>query len=140
MQFTLSHEDIQLINVLEKQTGALAIDVVQEPDEIIFIVKKGELGKAIGKQGTNAARLRLSLGKNVEIIETSEDPKVFLKNTLYPAEIKSIDDSERNGKKMLVINVDEANKGKVIGKNGDKINRSRRLMKRHFGLEEIKVL
>ena len=82
---TLTYDDIQLMNVLEKRTGARAKDIVVTPDEVIFVVEKGDLGRAIGKQGANVTRLKQALNKKIEMeinqIEKTV-PKDIKKKTL----------------------------------------------------------
>ncbi|MFA6048792.1 MAG: NusA-like transcription termination signal-binding factor [Candidatus Micrarchaeia archaeon] len=136
----LNNDDLQIINLLDSRTGARAVDVVVEAGEIIFVVKKGDLGRAIGKQGINIARLRQAFGKNIEIIEDADDAKGFLKNAFYPAQVKSIEESEIGGKKVAVIVVDAKSKGLAIGKGGEKIKRARMLAKRRYGIDDVKIL
>ena len=91
---TLSLEDIQLINLIETSTGAKANDLVREDNTIILVVQKGDLGKAIGKGGSNAQKLKQKLGKEITVIEDADDPKTFVANALAPAVLRSVDVSE----------------------------------------------
>ncbi len=137
---TLDYEDIQFINLLERQTGARATDVVRSDTEIIFVVKKGDLGRAIGKQGANIARLRKSFGKTIEIVEEADDAKTFLKNVFYPVQVKSVEENVVGGRKIAAVLVDAKSKGLAIGKGGEKIKRARMLAKRHFEMDDVKIL
>ncbi len=137
---TLNQEDLQYIMLLEKQTGARANDVVKSENEVIFVVQKGDLGRAIGKQGANIERLRKSFGKEVGIVEDSDDSKEFLKNLFYPVQVKSIQESDASGKRVAVVSVDPKSKGLAIGKGGEKIKRARLLAKRRFEIDDVKIL
>jgi len=136
---TLSLEDIQLINLIEMSTGAKANDLVREDNTIILVVQKGDLGKAIGKGGSNAQKLKQKLGKEIAIIEDADDPKTFVANALAPAVLRSVDVSEDGGKKVAVVSVDAKNKGSAIGRGGEKIKRARLLMQRKFGFDDVKI-
>lgn len=130
-------EDIQLLNMLEARTGAKGTDVVRAEGGFTFIVERGELGKAIGKQGANLARLRKETNANVEIVEASDTIEGFTRNVFRPAILREI--NVINDGKTVSIKVDREEKGKAIGRNGDKIKRARTLLKRCYGIEEVKL-
>ena len=136
----LSMEDIQLLNMLEKTTGARATDVVLSESSVIFVVEKGNLGKAIGKGGSNIHKVSAMLGKPVDIVEMADNVKDFITNALVPAVIKSMDEDSSTGKDIVTVNVDPKTKGLAIGKNGEKIKRTRLLAKRYFSVDEVRVL
>ncbi|NYZ75064.1 NusA-like transcription termination signal-binding factor [Candidatus Micrarchaeota archaeon] len=136
---TLSLEDIQLMNFIETSTGAKANDLVREDDTLIIVVQKGDLGKAIGKGGANAQKLKQKIGKEIAVIEDADDPKTFVANALAPAVLRSVDISEEGGRKVAVVSVDAKNKGSAIGRGGEKIKRARILMQRKFGFDDVKI-
>lgn len=137
---TLTYDDIQLINVLEKRTGARAKDVVICDNEVIFVVENGDLGKAIGKQGVNVSRLKKALGKKIEVVETAPNIKEFLKHIFYPVNVKSVNETIVGEKKLASVLVDPKNKGLAIGKGGEKIKKARLLAKRLFEVDDVKIL
>jgi len=49
----LSNEDMQYINMANKVTKTDILDCISTEDKIIFIVKKGQLGAAIGIKAKN---------------------------------------------------------------------------------------
>ncbi|MFA5246502.1 MAG: NusA-like transcription termination signal-binding factor [Candidatus Micrarchaeia archaeon] len=134
----LSQEDIQLMNFLERATGAAASDVLTEGDSVIFIVAKGQLGRAIGKGGANIQNLRRAMqGKEVEIVEEAADVKELLTRALSPAMIKGM---EQNDKGEVLVSVEPKSKGLAIGKGGERIKKARLLAKRLFGVAEVRIL
>ena len=136
---TLSLEDIQLMNLIEMTTGAKANDVVHDNGTLVVIVQKGDLGKAVGKGGANAQKLRQKTGKEIAVIEDADDPKTFIANALAPAVLRGVAVSEENGRKIAVVEVDSKNKGSAIGRGGEKIKRARLLMQRKFGFDDVKI-
>ncbi|MBI5229284.1 NusA-like transcription termination signal-binding factor [Candidatus Micrarchaeota archaeon] len=136
----LSNEEIQMINLLELNTGARANDVVLTDGAVVFIVQEGDLGKAIGKKGSNILRLKKILDRGVEVVEDSSNLKQFLKNIFYPVEIKEITTNEADDVKSITLQVDPENKGLAIGRGGEKIERARILVKRHFGYGKLRIL
>jgi len=142
MPIKLTTEQIRYISLFESITGAMAADCVIFDDFnlIIFVVKPGHLGLAIGRGGANIRRLKKFLNRNIKVIEYSDDPKKFLENSMYPANIKSIRISKRDNKKIAIVEVDPKDKGMVIGKNGKNIQQIRYLAKRYFNLENVVVV
>jgi len=137
----MSQDELQLISKLEGFTGALAVDCVWDKSEsrVIFVVKRGDTGKVIGKGGTTIRRLREYFQKEIDVVEYSDNLENFVSNTLLPARTKSIEVREKSGKKVVVVTVVPKEKGKAIGKNGRNIHRSRLLLKRHFGVSHVEL-
>ncbi len=135
----MSQEELRFISILEGLTGALAVDCVWDKTEsrVIFVVRRNDAGKIIGRGGTTIRRLRDHFQKKIDIVEYSERLEIFAANTLAPAKTESVEIHEKSGKKTVVITVIPREKGKAIGKNGRNIQRSRLLMKRHFGVHNV---
>ena len=135
----MSQEELRFISILEGLTGALAVDCVWDKTEsrVIFVVRRNDTGKIIGRGGTTIRRLRDHFQKKIDIVEYSERLEIFAANTLAPAKTESVEIHEKSGKKTVVITVIPREKGKAIGKNGRNIQRSRLLMKRHFGVKNV---
>jgi len=135
--------EMRYIALFESITGALVKDCIidDELDRIIFVVKKGEVGMAIGKRGKNIRLLEKMTGKRHEIIEHSENPAQFIKNALKPARVKEIRITERpDGKTIAVVAVNPKDKGVAIGKNGRNAERIRFLAKRYFQIQHVSIM
>jgi transcription termination/antitermination protein NusA len=134
----LGGNEIRFISLFESITGAVAQDCIIDEDRVIFIVKAGNIGLAIGKKGINIKRVRDFLQKPIEIVEFAQAPEEFIKNTLAPARIKLISITERrDGKKIAMVTVNEKDRGIAIGKNGKNVARARLLARRHYNIEDV---
>jgi N utilization substance protein A len=134
---------MRFIALFESMTGATVRDCIvdEDFDRLIFIIKEGDVGMAIGKNGKNILTLERMTGKKHEIIEFSEDPSQFIKNALKPAKLKEIRISERpDGKTIAVVSVDPHDKGIAIGKNGKNAERVRFLAKRYFQINNVSIM
>ncbi|MFH1056453.1 MAG: NusA-like transcription termination signal-binding factor [Candidatus Micrarchaeota archaeon] len=136
----LSSEQLQLISMLEQNSGVQAVDALAAPESIVFVVKQGDLGRAIGKNASNLERLERKFGRRVEFVEFDSDLNGFLKNLFKPVALENVEFNENAGGQTVVLKVDFKNKGLAIGRGGSKINRARELVKRHFGIAELKIL
>lgn len=133
---------MRFIALLENLTGAVAKDCIldQESNRIIFVIRPGDMGLAIGKNGMNIERTRKVIGRPVEIVEYAETPEEFLKNILAPAKVRGIKISKNSeGANFAQVTVDPHDKGMAIGKNGRNVVKTRLLMKRHFGMDNIMI-
>jgi N utilization substance protein A len=134
---------MRYIALFESITGATVKDCIVDNDinRIIFVIKEGDVGMAIGKGGKNIHILEKMTGKKHEIIEHSENPTQFIKNALRPAKVDEIRISERkDGKTIAVVSVNPRDKGVAIGKNGRNADRIRFLAKRYFQIQNVNIM
>ncbi len=136
----ITGDEMKFIQLLQNMTGATIVDCIIEEETIIFTVKKGEIGLAVGKGGEKIKRFRALTNKQVEIFEFIEDPDKFLRNALKPANVKDIRMVDKvGGGKIAMVNIDPHDKGIAIGKNGENIKKIRFLAKRYFDFENVIV-
>jgi len=137
----LTAEEMRYIALLQDLTGAIARDCIidEENNRVIFVVRPGDAGKAIGRRGANINRLRKILGKEIEVVEHADDLEALVKNIFAPARILSVRVVQRNGRKILYVTVDPNDKGRAIGKGGRKVSVARIVLRRYFDIDDIKI-
>jgi N utilization substance protein A len=136
----ITENEMKYIQLLQNMTGATIVDCILDDEAIIFTVKKGEVGLAVGRGGEKIKRFRTMTNKQVEIFEYLEDPDKFLRNALKPAKVKDIRLVDRmDGHKIAMVNVDPKDKGIAIGKNGENIKKIRFLAQRYFQLDTVVI-
>lgn len=140
MTVKLGADELRYMALFESLTGASVRDCLVKNNRITFVVKKGEIGLAIGKGGNKIKRAKQVMGKEVEVVEYSEDPEEFVKNVLSPARVKEVKIIERGGNKVAAVRVEEIDRGIAVGKNGRNIHRARALVQRHHGIQDISLL
>ncbi len=134
--------EMRYIALFESITSATVKDCIIDDtlNRIIFVIKEGDVGVAIGKRGKNIHLLEKMTGKKHEIVEHSESPAQFIKNALKPAQVKEIRITQRpNGKTIAVVSVNPRDKGVAIGKNGRNAERIRFLAKRYFQIQNVSI-
>jgi N utilization substance protein A len=138
----LTSVEMRYIALFQSITGATVEDCIVDDDlnRIIFVVKEGSIGMAIGKRGKNIHLLEKMTGKKHEVIEHSDNPAQFIKNALKPAKVDEVRITERmDGKTVAVISVNPRDKGVAIGKNGRNAERIRFLAKRYFQIQNVSI-
>ena len=135
--------EMRYIALFQSITGATVKDCIVDDSDlnrIIFVVKEGSIGMAIGKKGKNIHQLEKMTGKKHEVIEHSDNPAQFIKNALKPAKVDEVRITERmDGKTIAVISVNPKDKGVAIGKNGRNAERIRFLAKRYFDIQNVSI-
>lgn len=134
--------EMQYMSLFENITGAVVRDCIIDDnvDRIVFVIKEGDAGMAIGRRGKNIVLLEKMTGKRHEVIEFSDSPAQFMKNALKPARVREIRITERpDGTSIAVISVDPRDKGIAIGKNGRNAERIRFLARRYFQIYNVSI-
>jgi len=130
------------IALFENVTGAVATDCIidEERNRIIFVVKPGDVGLAIGKHGSRIKLVKNMVQKDIEIVEYADNPEAFIRNSFAPARIKEIRITDRlDNKKVAVVMVENKDKGIAIGKSGKTAERTRFLAKRYFQIDNVVI-
>jgi len=135
MDIKFDTSTMQYITLFENLTKARVKDCLGLEEKIVFIVNKGQLGLAIGKNSVNLKKLKFVLKKNIDIIEYSDDVAVFIKNIFH--NYKVIDVVIENNNATVVV--EPKDKGKAIGKNGKNLRAAREIAHRHYGIQSMVV-
>jgi N utilization substance protein A len=131
---TYDTEMIRNINMFESITDVNVRDAVIKEDEAHFVVPEGKAGMAIGKGGKVVKEVQEKLGCDIKIYEYSDNLGKFISN-LIPADIRGVDIDDDE----VEIDVPRDERGKVVGKDGDRIESVRRILERTHGIHEVKV-
>jgi N utilization substance protein A len=141
MERSIGFKERRYIEELRIFTRATAVDCVVDErfDRVIYVIKPGDMGLAIGKKGENINRLSRQLGRRLEMVEYGETPAAFVANIIRPAELAALAPSGEGEAVDLVIRR-RADLGIVIGRGGSTIEKVRILCRRFFDLEVDDVL
>ena len=128
-------EIMKLMPLFENITGAKLKDCISN-ERLLFIVEENEIGKAIGKRGSNIKKLESMLNKRIKVVEFNTDVLQFIKNMLYPLQASSIE----NNDDVIAIQADTKTKSLIIGRNQQNLNNLISIVKRFFDIEGINVV
>jgi N utilization substance protein A len=130
------------MSLFQNVTGATARDCVEDEkqDRVIFVVNAGKMGLAIGKGGSHIKNLQNIIKRNIELVEYSEDPTVFLKNMLNAKLVSEVKMNKRaDGTMQAIVIVDPKKKGIVVGREGRNAEKARLLAKRYFEITSVLI-
>jgi len=128
---------IKSMSIFQSLTKSRLKDCIENEGMLTFIVDGNDIGKAIGKRGSNARMLENALNRKIKIVAFNPDVLQFVRNLVYP--LKVADVSEEEGV-VTVRAADRQTRGFLIGRNAKNLRNTESIVKRHFGINEIKVL
>ena len=141
MERNIGFKERRYIEELRILTKATALDCVIDDrfERVIYVIRPGDMGLAIGKKGENIKRLQNVLGKRIEMVEYADAMEAFVVNIFKPAEITGRERPSENG--PINVFVKKKNDlGIAIGKAGCNIEKARLLTRRFFATDVGEVL
>ncbi|MCK9580657.1 MAG: NusA-like transcription termination signal-binding factor [Methanoregula sp.] len=141
MERNIGFKERRYIEELRILTKSTALDCVIDDrfDRVIYVIRPGDMGLAIGKKGENIKRLTNVLGKRIEMVESADTVDAFITNIFKPAEVTVIEHSPENGPVNVYVR-QKSDLGIAIGKAGCNIEKGRLLCRRFFGIDVAEVL
>ena len=136
---TICFKERRYIEELRILTRATALDCIIDErfDRIVYLIKEGDMGLAIGRKGSNIRKMQRVLGKRIEMVEYSPEIESFTRNVFKPAEVAGVK-KEDDGR--LTVYINKGDLGIAIGKGGCTIEKARILLSRYFDTELAGVL
>lgn len=127
MSITYDQRTIGIIATFEQITKTTVKNCVID-NSILFVVKEGDAGKAIGKQGLNIKKLSNLLKKPVRVVEYTEDPIQFVKNLTKNTNSKVYKDP--NGE-IIIHPATGKDKGIILGRDKQHLKLLQDLLMHH---------
>ncbi len=137
LKIKYDNELIKVMSLFNSITHAKLKDYfVDENGLSIFVVHQNELGKAVGKKGSNVRILEEKLNRKIKIVEFNPNSSKFVKNLVYPLKLEDV---EMDEKTLKLHPVDSKTRGLLIGRSAKNLRNIEKIVKRYFDIEEIKI-
>jgi N utilization substance protein A len=137
----LSGNVLQYITLFENTTGVKVRDCIDYGEQLIYMIERGQLRRALGKKSQKLKLLKATMKKNIDIIEYSSEPTIFVKNIFHKFKIYSVALEVRNNKHVVIVNIDPREKARAIGKFATNLQVAKTIMKRHHShVDDIIIL
>ncbi|MDD2532061.1 MAG: NusA-like transcription termination signal-binding factor, partial [Candidatus Methanomethylophilaceae archaeon] len=79
----LNEDTLRYIRLFEGVTKTNVRDCMVTKDKLVFVVDKSQGNKAVGKKGEHMLTMKDRTGKDIQVVEYSEDPEQFVKNVFF---------------------------------------------------------
>src|SRR5207253_9263216 len=76
-EIVFDEQTIRYVALFQDLTRTTVVDCVDSGDKLIFVVKEGDIGKAIGQKGENIAKRKRLINKDIHVVEDAEHPDKF---------------------------------------------------------------
>ncbi|MBN1792876.1 NusA-like transcription termination signal-binding factor [Candidatus Woesearchaeota archaeon] len=136
-KITFDTEILKVMKLFDNITQAPLKDCFFDREKLIFLVEPGELGKALGKNKVNVAKLEKLLNRKIKIVEYSPDRLTFIKNYITPLKIEGISEE---GEIVTIVGSDTKTKGLLIGIKAQNLRNLEKIVGKYFAVQEIKVV
>lgn len=136
-----TNEDLQLLKIFTVFGNVEVKDLVKDEkfNRIFVVVKKGDVGKAVGKNGWLVNSAKKVAGKDIIVVEYSDNLEEFVRGLLGNVSRAEIKQNEGQEGKVLILQVPQEEKGLVIGARGQNIEKIKLLTKRYFNVSRVLV-
>ena len=137
-KITYDQELMKIISFFESMTGARVKDCFKEGEDLLtFVVEEGEIGKAIGKGGSNIRRVESALNRKIKIVEFNPDLTIFTRNLIMPLRAENI---QLKDGVLFIKGGDAKVRGMLIGRDSKNLKSNKEIIKKYFNIEKIRVV
>ncbi len=126
---------IKFISLFETLTRARVKDCI-DSNILMFVVKQGEIGKAIGKKASNIKKIENILKRKIKIVEFNDDVVVFVKNLIAPLKAEKI---TKEDNVITISDVNNQTKAKLIGRESKNLKEYKKIVSRYFDIKDIVI-
>lgn len=137
----LTEDTLRYISLFESITkGKINVrDCMDTEDKLVFVVGEKQGNTAVGKKGENVIKLKDKTGKNIQVVEYSDDPQQFVMNVFHIYSPQKVEIEQRGNITHATVTVDPKLKGRAIGKAGKNLRIARDIVNRHHEIQSISV-
>jgi len=135
----LNEDTLRYIRLFEGVTKTNVRDCMVTKDKLVFVVDKSQGNKAVGKGGEHMLTMKDRTGKDIQVVEYSEEPEQFVKNVFFIYGPQKVVIEKRDNITHATVTVDPKLKGRAIGKEGRNLRIARDIVNRHHEIQSISV-
>ena len=138
-EIVLTDDTLRYIALFQQLTHTNAVDCMDTPDKLVFVVEKGQGNIAVGKKGEHVIKLKEITGKNIQVVEYSDDPAQFVMNVFHVYKPQKVVIEKRGDINHATVTVDPELKGRAIGKAGRNLRIARDIVNRHHDIQSLSL-
>lgn len=130
----------KLFTMFISMIGAQPLDFFETEEKASFLLEESDFYQ-LKKSGLHKLKsISDKVGKDIEIVVFSENLGEFVENLFRPAEVDNIKRKKRGEKETLQVFISPWDKGAALGRKSYKLYRARYFLKKHFGINSVKIV
>jgi N utilization substance protein A len=139
MNLIFDTNTIRIMTLFENMTHTTVKDCLidKNTNTVYFVIDEGEIGIAIGKNGSSVKHAEQVIGKTIKLFEFSKDLVTFVKKIVPQA--TSIKVRNMDNRITVEIHVDKKNRPIVIGRSGRNLKLYKELLKRSHKVDDLTI-
>ncbi len=135
---TINMQVMRYVNLFEKISKVRADHCFMYNNNIIFVVPKALVSRAIGEDGKNVKKLNKILEKKAKVVakpEKDEDAENFILSIVYPVKFKNFEVTDNE----IIISAGHQSKAALIGRDRCRLEELNKIIKSYFN-KELKIV
>jgi len=135
----INMKTMRYLNLLDKVAHVKTSKCFVHNGSIFFAVNKNDVSRAIGPAAINVRRMQEKIGKNIRIIEETEnlkDIKMFIEDIVSPVRIKS---AEIKDNSVVITAGNSQTKASLIGRNKQRLEELKDIIQNFFNMN-VKIV
>jgi len=135
----LDDEARRLAGAIDQATGGTVRDCIVEQERAIVLVAPEDMAQVIGQGGGRIRDLEDRVGLDLKLVADAPTPEGLIGNALEPAAVLDVEIEDRDDERVAVAQVDPADRGVAIGRDGRNVAAAETLAERHTDIDRIEV-
>ena len=129
---------MKYMNFFESVTGTKLKDCfIDKNSLLVFVVQENEIGKAIGKSGSNIKRMEFNLKRKIKIVEFNPEITEFVRGLVMPIRVEGV---QLNDGTLFIKGADAKTRGMLIGRESQNLKNFEEIIRRYFDIKQLRVL
>ena len=134
MKIVYDQQLMKYIILFENLTHVKVKDVYSRNGSLWFVIQKGGMFRAVGKNGMKVKKIENLVKKKIKVIEYDEDVCRFSSHLIYPVKAKKIEFVDDN---LVFECEDSKSKGLLIGRERKNLKELKEVLSRYFKIGDI---
>ncbi len=128
---------MKFMTMFESLTKTKLKDLIENDGQLIFVLEDAsDMGRAIGKGGSNIRLLEGRLKRKIKIVAFDTEIVQFVRNLIYPIKAKEVRFEDGI---LTIFGHDMKSRGVLIGREGRNLNALKAIIQRYFDIKDLKV-
>jgi N utilization substance protein A len=138
MTITIDNYALRTMAFFKEKTNVSPLNCIVTKKSIIFLVDKGLVRKAIGRDALNVKYLRNQFKKDIKIFEKGESLDETIKNFIYPIKLNS---SKIHRRVLAMLLANPNDRRKLLGNGQTTLKQLKEVINvYHQNIKDIKLL